>query len=122
VHVYDSNPYPAPAPTPAPAPAIPDPATIAITSATLSAPSTATTFLVGGDNHDSVINNFLAVDVLNFEASLQDFEDLTVLPDAAGNALVTLGNNHITLAGVTPDDLTWKNFLINGQSNTNANL
>lgn len=120
VHVYDSNPYPPTAPTAA-APASPDPTTITINSATLIAPTSPTTFLVS-DNHDAVISNFLTSDVLDFRPTLQDFENLRVLPDGLGNSVVTLGNDRITLGGVTPDDLTWKNFLINGQSNTNPSL
>lgn len=134
VHVYDSNPYTtggalvAPT-TPAvttviggatvPPTSVTDPTivTVAQLSSTLAAASTPTTFLFNGSDHNTVISNFTASDVMDFEMTSQSFGAIDLQAAADGHALINFDGNQISLPGMLANNLDWSNFVINGQHN-----
>jgi beta-glucanase (GH16 family) len=114
VHVYDSNPY---APAPTTTGAAPQSSDIVdLGNVTLTA-TPATHFILSGTGHDTVISNFdSASNVIDFEMTSQDFANIA-FSEADDHALIDFDGNHVSLPGVTLDQLGWNNFTIGGLSN-----
>jgi len=105
VHVYDSKPSPA-------ASEIVD-----LTNHVIDA-SPGATFIVDATRPDVTINGFDPhSNVIDFEGTPLDFPNLLGSSALDGSAMFDLGGTHVSLPGVTLDDLTWANFHINGASN-----
>ena len=116
VHVYDSNPY---VTTPVAAGATPQANDIMVDLGNVTLAATpAAQFIFSGAGHDTTIANFDATsDVLAFEMTTQDFAAIALSQSADGHALIDFAGNHISLPGVTLDQLGWNNFTIDGHSN-----
>jgi len=61
-------------------------------------------------NHSATVNDFTPSDLVVFKASADDFN--LVADPSDGHAVVTYDGSTISLAGISPDQLTAANFLL----------
>jgi beta-glucanase (GH16 family) len=81
------------------------------TDSLLATPS-ADTFIFDGPGHNTSIQDFAPdSDKLDFEMTAQDFSNVSITAGSDGQALIDFDGNHVSLPGVTPDQLSQSNFL-----------
>jgi len=77
-------------------------------------------FVFDGPGHSTSIQDFAPdSDKLDFEMTAQDFSNVSITVGSDGQALIDFNGNHVSLPGVTPDQLSQSNFLFdvnNGDS------
>jgi Glycosyl hydrolases family 16 len=114
VHVYDSNPYAGKAASAA----IAQPSVVQVGNDPLVA-SPGMTFVVAGSGHTTAIQGFSPSDVLDFQMAPADFMALNNAISAApdGHTVIDFNGNHLNLLGISPDQLTWNSFHIDGLPN-----
>jgi beta-glucanase (GH16 family) len=83
-----------------------------IGSDTLFATPSSDIFVFNGSGHSTSIQNFAPdSDKLDFEMTTQDFSNVSVTAGSEGQAQIDFDGNHVSLPGVTPDQLGQNNFL-----------
>jgi hypothetical protein len=77
-------------------------------------------FIFDGPGHSTNIQDFAPdSDKLDFEMTAQDFSKVSITACSDGHAQIDFNGNHVSLPGVTPDQLSQSNFLFdvnNGDS------
>jgi beta-glucanase (GH16 family) len=69
-------------------------------------------FVFDGPGHSTSIQDFAPdSDKLDFEMTAQDFSNVSITAGSDGQALIDFKGNHVSLPGVTPDQLGQSNFL-----------
>jgi beta-glucanase (GH16 family) len=81
------------------------------TDSLLATPS-ADMFVFDGPGHSTRIHDFAPnSDKLDFEMTAQDFSNVSITAGRDGHARIDFNGNHVSLPGVTPDQLSQSNFL-----------
>ena len=81
------------------------------TDSLLATPS-ADMFVFDGPGHSTRIHDFAPnSDKLDFEMTAQDFSNVTITAGRDGHARIDFNGNHVSLPGVTPDQLSQSSFL-----------
>jgi serralysin len=90
------------------------------TDSLLATPS-ADLFIFDGPGHSTSIQDFAPdSDKLDFEMTAQDFSNVSITAGSDGQALVDFNGNHVSLPGVTPDQLSQSNFLFDVNNSGSA--
>ena len=78
-------------------------------------------FVINGSDHNTQIQNFAPdSDRIDFEMTAQDFSNVSITAGRDGHARINFDGNHVSLPGVTPDQLSQSNFLFDVSSNNGA--
>jgi beta-glucanase (GH16 family) len=87
---------------------------------TLFATSSPDVFVFNGSGHHTSIRNFTpGSDKLDFEMTSQDFSNVAITAGRHGTQ-IDFDGNHVSLPGVTPDQLSQSNFAFDVGNNTAA--
>ena len=90
------------------------------TDSLLATPS-ADLFIFDGPGHSTSIQDFAPdSDKLDFEMTAQDFNNASITAGSDGQALVDFNGNHVSLPGITPNQLSQSNFLFDVNSSGSA--
>ena len=88
---------------------------------TLFATASPDVFVINGSDHNTQIQNFAPdSDRIDFEMTAQDFSNVSITAGRDGHARINFDGNHVSLPGVTPDQLSQSNFLFDVSSNNGA--
>jgi beta-glucanase (GH16 family) len=89
-----------------------------------SATASSDIFVFDGSGHETTIADFAPdSDRLDFEMTAQDFSNVAVSAALDGSAQIDFDGNHVSLPGVSPDQLSQTAFMFNaGNSNATATL
>jgi beta-glucanase (GH16 family) len=88
---------------------------------TLFATASPDVFVINGSDHNTQIQNLAPdSDRIDFEMTAQDFSNVSITAGRDGHARINFDGNHVSLPGVTPDQLSQSNFLFDVSSNNGA--